>query len=65
MSNETGQVRSLTDKSETYAVIDRQITRAYNDVSEFSKREEITFRIGAHSLAVHEVVESMHDRCLI
>ncbi|HEY3298268.1 MAG TPA: Glu/Leu/Phe/Val dehydrogenase, partial [Armatimonadota bacterium] len=33
-----GKSGSLTDKSETYAVIDRQISRAYNDVSEFSKR---------------------------
>ena len=53
---------SLTDKSVTYDVINKQITRAYTDVEKFATEKKISHRISAQSIAVHEVVESMKDR---
>lgn len=53
---------SLTEKSETYKVIDRQISRAYADVSAVAKREQVSQRLAAQVIAVDEVVQSMRDR---
>jgi glutamate dehydrogenase (NAD(P)+) len=53
---------SLTEKSETYEVIEHQISRAYADVSEIAKRQGVSHRLAAQILAVDEVVQSMRDR---
>jgi glutamate dehydrogenase/leucine dehydrogenase len=53
---------SLTDKHETYEVIDRQISRSYKEVSEFAKNNKATYRHSAWAIAVDEVVQSMRDR---
>lgn len=53
---------SLTDKRETYEVIDRQISRSYKEVSEFAKSNKAAYRHAAWALAVDEVVQSMRDR---
>ena len=53
---------SLTDKSETYEVIEKQISSAYSDVTKVAEREGVTHRLAAQILAVDEVVESMRDR---
>jgi glutamate dehydrogenase (NAD(P)+) len=53
---------SLTDKSETYRAIDKQILGAYEDVVAFARQAGISHRLAAQVLAVNEVVESMRDR---
>ena len=53
---------SLTDKSETYEVIEKQISSAYSDVMKVAEREGVTYRLAAQILAVDEVVQSMRDR---
>lgn len=53
---------SLTDKSETYEAIERQLSMAFSDVVEMAEREQISHRLAAQALAVQEVVESMRDR---
>jgi glutamate dehydrogenase (NAD(P)+) len=53
---------SLTDKSETYNAILRQLSNAYADVSDVVRQKNITHRLAAQILAVEEVVQSMFDR---
>ena len=53
---------SLTDKSETYDVIDKQISRAYADVIDIVRQKDVSHRLAAQILAVDEVVQSMRDR---
>lgn len=53
---------SLTDKEETYAVIDKQISRAFDDVSALAESRGVSHRLAAQILAVDEVVQSMNDR---
>lgn len=53
---------SLTDKTETYRAIEKQILRAYEPVVELAAKEKISHRLASHVLAVNEVVESMKDR---
>lgn len=53
---------SLTDKSETYAAIEKQLLPAYNDVVALAAQKGISHRLAAQILAVNEVVESMRDR---
>jgi len=53
---------SLTDKSETYDVIDKQISRAYADVIDVVRQKGVSHRLAAQILAVDEVVQSMRDR---
>lgn len=53
---------SLTDKSETYAAIEKQLLPAYADVVALSAQKGISHRLAAQILAVQEVVESMRDR---
>lgn len=53
---------SLTEKSETYAAIDKQLSRAFDDVASFAEQKRVSHRLAAQVLAVHEVVESMRDR---
>lgn len=53
---------SLTEKTETYQVIERQISKAYAEVCEVSRREEVSLRLASWILAVDEVIESMRDR---
>lgn len=53
---------SLTDKSETYEVIEKQISSAYSDMMRTAEREGVTHRLAAQILAVDEVVQSMRDR---
>ncbi|MCE5322968.1 Glu/Leu/Phe/Val dehydrogenase [bacterium] len=53
---------SLTDKRETYEVIERQISRSYAEVSEFAVSKKASYRHAAWALAVDEVVQSMRDR---
>lgn len=60
-----GKSGSLTEKSETYASIDKQITEAYKEMSDLVRRENVGHRLASHILAVNEVVESMRDRCWI
>lgn len=57
-----GKSGSLTEKSETYDVISKQISTAYNDVFEISKSKNIPLRLGSHIIAVDEVIQSMLDR---
>jgi glutamate dehydrogenase/leucine dehydrogenase len=53
---------SLTDKSETYDVISKQISSAYKDVFDISKSKNIPLRLASHIIAVDEVIQSMLDR---
>jgi glutamate dehydrogenase (NAD(P)+) len=53
---------SLTDKSETYAAIDKQMRPAFSDVIRVAREESISHRLAAQILAVDEVVKSMVDR---
>lgn len=53
---------SLTDKRETYEVIERQISQSYSQVSDFAKAKNAAYRHAAWALAVDEVVQSMRDR---
>ena len=53
---------SLTDKSETYAAIDKQLSRAFKETCEVADREDVSHRLAAQILAVDEVVQSMSDR---
>ncbi|MCL5104270.1 MAG: Glu/Leu/Phe/Val dehydrogenase [Armatimonadetes bacterium] len=53
---------SLTEKSETYAEIEKQLIGAYDRVREMVERQGISYRLAAQALAVEEVVESMRDR---
>ena len=53
---------SLTEKTETYEVIDKQISKAYASVADFARSESISRRLAAQCLAVDEVASSMQDR---
>jgi glutamate dehydrogenase/leucine dehydrogenase len=53
---------SLTEKTETYEAIERQISRAYTDMSRVAESEGVSHRLAAQILAVDEVVQSMRDR---
>jgi len=53
---------SLTEKSETYHAIEKQMSQAYEEVIAAVERENISHRLAAQVLAVNEVVESMRDR---
>lgn len=53
---------SLTDKSETYGAIDKQLSRAFRETCEVAAREDVSHRLAAQILAVDEVVQSMRDR---
>lgn len=57
-----GKSGSLTEKSETYEVIEKQITRAYADVSSLAKSKGMSHRLAAQVIAVDEVIQSMRDR---
>lgn len=57
-----GKSGSLTEKTETYAAIDKQMHPAFADVVKFAQRENISHRLAAQVLAVDEVVKSMVDR---
>ncbi|MHB0914011.1 MAG: Glu/Leu/Phe/Val family dehydrogenase [Armatimonadota bacterium] len=60
-----GKSGSLTEKTETYHVIERQIKRAFGETTEVADRESVPQRLAAQILAVDEVVQSMRDRCWI
>lgn len=53
---------SLTDKTETYEVIDKQISNAYARMADLARSEKIGRRLAAQCLAVDEVAKSMQDR---
>ena len=53
---------SLTEASETHDFIQRQISRAFEQVIQIASKEKVSLRIAAQILAVNEVVESMRDR---
>jgi len=53
---------SLTDKTETYDTIHRQLSRAYNRVAEMANSEAINHRTAAQAIAVDEVIQTMKDR---
>ncbi|HEY3298283.1 MAG TPA: Glu/Leu/Phe/Val dehydrogenase [Armatimonadota bacterium] len=53
---------SLTERSETYAVIEKQLSRAFDQMVELVPAKKVSYRIAAQILAVDEVVQSMHDR---
>ncbi len=53
---------SLTEKTETYEVIDKQISRAYARVADLARSDSISRRLAAQCLAVDEVASSMQDR---
>lgn len=56
---------SLTERSETYAAIEKQITSAYREMIGVVSRENVSHRLASHILSVNEVVESMRDRSWI
>ena len=53
---------SLTEKSETYAAIETQMSQAYAQTFALATKENLSYRLASHVLAVDEVVESMRDR---
>jgi len=57
-----GKSGSLTDRTETYESIKRQLARAFSEISNEVSRENISYRLAAQVLAVDEVVQSMKDR---
>ncbi len=57
-----GKSGSLTDKTETYEVIEQQIGRAFDGVADLVDREKVSYRLASHIMAVDEVVLSMKDR---
>lgn len=60
-----GKSGSITDRTETYDIIEKQITKAYEGVSELARDKEIGVRLASHALSVDELVKSMSDRSLI
>jgi glutamate dehydrogenase (NAD(P)+) len=60
-----GKSGSITDRTETYDIIEKQIRRAYQDVSALAESRGLSLRLASHVLAVDEVVKSMADRSLI
>lgn len=60
-----GKSGSLTERSETYAAIEKQISGAYKEMTEFVNERKTSYRLAAHSLAVKEVADSMRDRSWI
>lgn len=53
---------SLTEKEETYAAIEKQLSQAYRETAEVVQSMGISHRLAAQIIAVNEVVQSMHDR---
>lgn len=53
---------SLTDRSETYESIEKQISRAYTETSEVARDKAVSYRLASHIIAVNEVVAAMRDR---
>ncbi|MFQ3548851.1 MAG: Glu/Leu/Phe/Val dehydrogenase [Armatimonadota bacterium] len=53
---------SLTEKTDTYKVIEKQISSAYDEMLKTIHDINITHRLAAQVLAVSEVVETMKDR---
>lgn len=60
-----GKSGSLTDKDETYSIIEKQIRRAYENVSALTGDLGVTLKLASHILAVDEMVQSMADRLWI
>ena len=56
---------SLTERTETYEVIEHQINQAYAGVSAAARDKGISHRLAAQVIAVDEVVQSMRDRSWI
>jgi glutamate dehydrogenase (NAD(P)+) len=57
-----GKSGSLTDKSETYEAISKQLSNAFEGMANLVNSEGVTYRLAAQILAVDEVVQSMRDR---
>ena len=57
-----GKSGSLTEKSETYEAIGKQLSSAFENMAELVDREGVSYRLAAQILAVDEVVQSMRDR---
>ncbi len=53
---------SLTERSETYDSIHKQISHAFEEMSALAATHNISHRLAAQILAVDEVVQSMRDR---
>lgn len=53
---------SLTEKSETYEAISKQLTRAFKETTDLVNSQGVNYRLASHILAVDEVVQSMRDR---
>lgn len=53
---------SLTEKEETYAAIEKQLSQAYRETTEVARSKNISHRLAAQIIAVDEVVQSMRDR---
>lgn len=53
---------SLTEKSETYEAIEKQLSRAFAQMTDVVSNDSVSYRLAAQILAVNEVVESMRDR---
>ena len=53
---------SLTEKTETYAAISKQLSRAYEEAHALVQSQGVSYRLASHILAVDEVVQSMRDR---
>ena len=56
---------SLTEKTETYAMIEKQISSAFDGVLAIAKEKNVNYRLAAQLMAVNEVTESMRDRNMI
>jgi len=53
---------SLTNRTETFDMVDHLVLAAFDRVTEFAESKKITPRIAARALSVEEVVHTMADR---
>lgn len=57
-----GKSGSITDKEDTYQVIERTLKKSWGRVMEMVKRHGLAPRMAAHAVSLREVVEAMKDR---
>ena len=53
---------SLTERSETFEIVDSLMEKSFARVLERSRQDKVDMRAASHLLAVEEVVKTMEDR---
>ena len=52
----------ISSAEETFAEIEKNLSRSFTEVLEFSREHKTTLRIASHVVAVEEVMNAMYDR---